>query len=189
MDRRYVKTEKAIRSAYFSLLLEESNKITIAEIARMADIDRKTFYLHYQSLDDIVVRYAEEKLEELKGMLKQRGFFAEPYNLETLFYCLNRLALKDIELYRRLSKDPSYDFFWQTLHDMIRDTVFSVYIEPGQDESGRLQTYIDFYTSGIIAVYRRWLEIENDISMDELSHYLSRFTDSAVRIFKKIPDE
>ena len=48
MDRRVEKTRKSIREAYFDLLMRDGKrKITIAEIARNANIDRKTFYLLY----------------------------------------------------------------------------------------------------------------------------------------------
>ncbi len=47
-DRRVRKTKKAIQDAYFRLLEKKrTEKITVAEITREADIDRKTFYLHY----------------------------------------------------------------------------------------------------------------------------------------------
>lgn len=33
---------------------QDYHKITIASVAREADIDRKTFYLHYRSVSDLV---------------------------------------------------------------------------------------------------------------------------------------
>ena len=44
-DRRVVRTRKAIREAFFKLMENQDyHKITIASVAREADIDRKTFY-------------------------------------------------------------------------------------------------------------------------------------------------
>ena len=62
-DRRVAKTKAAIQSSFFELLKEKSiDKITIADICRKADIDRSTFYYHYEDyptflkkLDDQVV--------------------------------------------------------------------------------------------------------------------------------------
>ena len=70
MDRRIAKTRKAIQNAYFSLLAEDTTRITIAEIARRANIDRKTFYLHYESVDDIVKKTCIEKLQDLNKRLE-----------------------------------------------------------------------------------------------------------------------
>ena len=50
-DRRVLRTKKAIQNAYLDLLKKKgTEKITISDIAREADIDRKTFYLHLSAL-------------------------------------------------------------------------------------------------------------------------------------------
>ena len=183
MDRRFLKTEKAIREAYFSLLLSGEAKISVAEIARKADIDRKTFYLHYRSADDIVVAYARETLSELLNMLKKRGFYSEPYDLAVLFECLNEMMMKDVDLYRKLSRDHNYDFFWETIRAIVNESVSDLYLRDlDHRNSKEIQTYIDFYTSGILAVYRRWLETEDGLSLDELGTYLSRISVTAIQI-------
>ena len=76
-DRRITKTRKAIQNAYLNLLKQKgTEKITISDIAREADIDRKTFYLHYDSTEDIIRDYAEEKTKELLARLTIRSFFS-----------------------------------------------------------------------------------------------------------------
>ncbi|MDO4443822.1 MAG: TetR/AcrR family transcriptional regulator [Slackia sp.] len=51
-DRRILKTRKALFDAFDRLIrAKDYDKITISELAREADIDRKTFYLHYPSID------------------------------------------------------------------------------------------------------------------------------------------
>ena len=43
MDRRVRKTHKAIMQAYFDLIREnKTTKVSVSDIARKADIDRKT---------------------------------------------------------------------------------------------------------------------------------------------------
>ena len=52
LDRRILKTRKALFAAFDRLICSKDyDKITISELAREADIDRKTFYLHYASID------------------------------------------------------------------------------------------------------------------------------------------
>ena len=49
LDRRVIKTKKAIRNAFAKLISEKDiNKITIKDIADTADINRKTFYNYYR---------------------------------------------------------------------------------------------------------------------------------------------
>ena len=60
-DRRVAKTRSAIAEAFWALLGEnEFAHVTISGIARTAAIDRKTFYLHYRSIDDLLAALVTE---------------------------------------------------------------------------------------------------------------------------------
>jgi len=55
IDRRILKTKRAIRNALAGLLAtKELSEITIREIADAADINRKTFYSYYRDVYQIV---------------------------------------------------------------------------------------------------------------------------------------
>lgn len=48
-DRRVRKTKQAIKNAFIQLLNKKDlEKITIQDITELADINRGTFYLHYE---------------------------------------------------------------------------------------------------------------------------------------------
>ena len=102
MDRRVGKTKKAIQAAYFDLLKEKGNeKISVTEIARAADIDRKTFYLHYESTDQIIREFAKAKTKELLARNPNLSFFwsqVQDTSVEML-----------VEIYARHSKLPKSD--------------------------------------------------------------------------------
>lgn len=54
-DRRVVRTRAAVVAAFDTLLMEkEASQITVTDIAREANIDRKTFYAHFGSVDRLV---------------------------------------------------------------------------------------------------------------------------------------
>jgi AcrR family transcriptional regulator len=58
MDRRVARTKKNIYYAFFQLVQTKAiDEITVSELARTADIDRKTFYLHYQTVQDVFVEF------------------------------------------------------------------------------------------------------------------------------------
>ena len=55
IDRRVLKTRQAIEEALASLILKtDYDKITVSALAKEANINRKTFYLHYDSVDDVL---------------------------------------------------------------------------------------------------------------------------------------
>lgn len=64
-DRRRPATKRRIREALAELLEESAfEKITVTALAERADIDRKTFYLHYGSISDLMAEIQGEILEE-----------------------------------------------------------------------------------------------------------------------------
>lgn len=60
-DLRVRKTKQAIRNAFKEMICEmDLNEITIKELTLRAQINRKTFYLHYQCLDDVMTELEDE---------------------------------------------------------------------------------------------------------------------------------
>lgn len=59
MDLRIKKTKRAIRSAFAELIKEKPmEKITVKEIAERAEINKTTFYAHYETVYDLVDQLA-----------------------------------------------------------------------------------------------------------------------------------
>ncbi len=60
MDRRIKRTKTAVFNAMLELMVEkETNKITVLELCKRADINKSTFYLHYKSMDDCILQCFE----------------------------------------------------------------------------------------------------------------------------------
>ena len=60
-DLRVVRTRKAIRDAFCAMIMEmDYSDITIKELTRRAMINRNTFYLHYESMDALLLELQEE---------------------------------------------------------------------------------------------------------------------------------
>ena len=75
-DRRFARTEKAIVEAFLRLAEERDlSKITVTALAREADIDRKTFYLHYGTVDAVADALLKEEAERVVEVLREEAFF------------------------------------------------------------------------------------------------------------------
>lgn len=66
MDLRVKKTEKAIRSAFYQLIQEKPiEKITVRELSEIAEINKTTFYAHYDTIYDLINRLEQETIESI----------------------------------------------------------------------------------------------------------------------------
>lgn len=169
-DRRITKTKAAIREAFFSMIKEKNApKITVTEIAKRANIDRKTFYLHYDSTEAIVNEFYQELISELLLILERNDFFDRSFDVSSLFQSLNLLIDRDIELYRHIAKMPSYFLFWEEIKNIVKSVVveaMSVRLNMSRDE---LELYAEFYSAGVASAYLTWLKNEVNLTETEVA--------------------
>lgn len=81
-DLRYQKTEALIQKTFREMLAEmDYQQITIQELSQRARINRKTFYLHYASMDDLLHRLQADTMKRFLGPVKDARF---PGDLEKI---------------------------------------------------------------------------------------------------------
>ena len=106
LDRRVVRSRRLIIDAFERLLLKESlEDITVSAIAREADIDRKTFYQHFGSIDGlidyVVAEEVERVLDDVERARDERGSADTEQDLHAFLKSVNEVMCRDIVLNRR----------------------------------------------------------------------------------------
>lgn len=71
-DPRAIRSKKMFKHAVLSLLIEEPSisQLTVQKIADRAELNRATFYLHYQDINDLLRQITHEIFDELSIKLK-----------------------------------------------------------------------------------------------------------------------
>ncbi|SHK52003.1 TetR/AcrR family transcriptional regulator [Hespellia stercorisuis] len=65
-DLRVIKTRRAIKSAFLQLIQKKSlDKITVTELAKAAEINKGTFYLHYSDVYALYYELLQEQVEKI----------------------------------------------------------------------------------------------------------------------------
>ncbi|WP_307891737.1 TetR/AcrR family transcriptional regulator [Bacillus swezeyi] len=71
-DRRINRTKRMIRDALSGLMEEKTfEEITVTDISQKADINRGTFYLHYQDKYDLLEQSESEIIKDIRNISKQ----------------------------------------------------------------------------------------------------------------------
>lgn len=159
IDRRVVKTRAAIRRAFRKLLKEKGlGKLTVSALAREADIDRKTFYLHYDSIDDLIDKEADTMVDDIISTTVSTARAGADYmgRVRAALSRVNELVVSDIELFEYMARNLSMDFVIGLIEKAV-----ARYAERGPG-GGRLGSEevvykMRFYLAGAVAVYSEWL--------------------------------
>ncbi|MGN1272886.1 MAG: TetR/AcrR family transcriptional regulator [Lactobacillus sp.] len=109
-DRRILYTLSVIKDAFLKLIKQKSyNQITITELCRLADITRSTFYIHYNSITDVLNDVLDDALQltsnvntwEMTGSNYSFDYLSQN---ESLIPACQRIG--DSDKYQELLMDP-----------------------------------------------------------------------------------
>ena len=73
IDRRKQKTNSAIEKTFLELILQKGfDNITVKKITEKANIVRKTFYLHYNDIYDLLDKIIEDEIRQLEILCENK---------------------------------------------------------------------------------------------------------------------
>lgn len=173
-DPRAIKTETAIIDA-FTALIEENGyaNVSIKDIAKKAQVNRNTFYLHYKSKEDLTNKLITEAFMSEFGPVMIEQMLTNCVRRRTfrqIFTHVFTVIEQNINLYRLFLIDANLtghiDKFIKKIHDKL------VEILP---ENKRNQIGVNYILYGIYGVIRRWI-IYDLGTIEENVHFLTEFT-------------
>lgn len=159
MDRRNEKTKKLLRNCLINLMnKKEIRKITITDIAKMADINRGTFYLHYLDIYDMVEKIEEQSINDINKIIEHNKESILRNEYFPLLIEIANFIKNDMKLYKVLLSNNGDIAFVGKLKKAMLETFFNnsssfSYIE----DPFILYSLASFIVSGGIGVFEDWL--------------------------------
>ncbi|MCH7321687.1 TetR family transcriptional regulator C-terminal domain-containing protein [Solibacillus sp. MA9] len=178
MDLRVKKTHYNIQQALLVLLKQKSlEDISIAELCRIAEINRGTFYLHYKNVHAVFERYFNEIVDDLKTS------YELPYDLTRdnisnitpemikIFHHVNKY-----EAFYRIVFDEKiplnyYKMLFETIRSFIKSYHNHHLINLTDDE---LDFFLSFTANSIIGVILQWHNNDYKQSPKQLNEILMK---------------
>ena len=180
-----IRSRRLIRQAFVELMKEKDlEKITVTDIVTRADINRGTFYAHYQDTRAVIEQIENEiigKLLEFLGEFHYKNFFQNPL---PLLLKVARYLEDDLEFYRILINAKGSEEFLVRLK-----TIFVAHMATDTDIPESYKRTPDFilrshfFAGGIINLYQVWFRGESDLSFNEISLAVSKIITSSSTIF------
>lgn len=184
LDPRVKRTKKMFKNALKELML--SNKdymdITVKELCEKAELNRRTFYLHYEYIDDVLADIQEDFSQEFYEATKQYDHIKDIEPVVKAFFDIH----DSNPIYEKIILSPAEDY----LREIMRSKTVAVL-----DENDNLQgiRHLDiltqniieqFYHMTVVSAYREWARQRKIISKDEIVKLTTKLVRSGLSFFK-----
>ena len=149
MDIRVKKTKRAIQKTFIDLLREKPiEKITVKEIAERAEINKTTFYSHYETLDALTAEMERQTVQLVcDNMRGAQQLLDEPEAFVQEMFA----ALQQATDYLGVVPVSAMNRFTQHLRDAILEKIKGDNIEPSQYENvGAILIFVMNGLSGLL---------------------------------------
>lgn len=178
-ESKYFVTASLMDEALLILLEQKDfDRITVKELCRKAGVNRTTFYLHYDNMNDLL----EETVASINdGFKKSFASLSDPDPrgevLTSEKYLRPYLTfIKDNMRAYRVIHQKDHLFNSQKTFESFYQSVFSPALSRfGVDEKEKKYVFA-FYTSGTVAIIGKWLEGGCRDSIDMIIDLIERHT-------------
>lgn len=170
-DPRIHKTKLAIRNALFSLMKKKNiSDITISEVSALAEINRKSFYNHYNNLQDVLYEYQEEYLSAIFSTVQfSSKSDSQDYSacIEILYAAIRELQ-KDEILIQFINECNECSHFFSSIGEHIKK------IAPKTPHQMYFNLYVDFISGGISSIFKTIYQNKASFQPEELYSFLEK---------------
>lgn len=184
LDRRIVRSRNAILSAFERLLMEKPlADITVSAIAREANVDRKTFYVHFGTVDGLLDAIAEDVVgmivDSVERTLASLGSDPNERALgaaATFFRTVNEALCNNLVLNRQLIENIPLDDFMARLRAPLEREIGERDLLPMGLKDELFDYSLAFLLSGIIGIYRTWALSDGSVPIERISEVANNLT-------------
>ena len=153
------------------LCTKDISEITVTELTGKAAVNRKTFYLHYDRIEDVIADFGEDLfLLAQEVLLKAIDKKSGTVNISTLFSVLNRTIEENLEFFRVFVRSGAYHIFVSSAVRRKYVSGLHVFLASRINDTALAPYVVEYMTSGVAAMYVKWLCTDlPSVSLDELS--------------------
>ena len=157
-NQRAKATQARITAAFLRLLeTREISKISIQELCRMADVNRSTFYAHYQDIYDLFTRMEEQMSAHMVDIFYDGANNAyRPFNQQR-YTELFSYILQNRQFYQTYLKGGRGHTINLHITEYGRKMLEPVWQQLSESQRRALEYRIEYFNAGINAIIRHWL--------------------------------
>ncbi len=181
--RSAIRSKRLIREAYVSLMQEkESDKISVSDIVRLADLNRGTFYAHYTNPNDVRDEIADEIFQNLNDVLNNFNFANFLTNPAPIFEKLEKIISENMKFYKDvMCYTLSIDFLSKVKESLVERIVADDSVPENVKNDPTFMIGINFFAGGMISLYSDYIQEKVTMPLPQLTSALSKITSEGIK--------
>lgn len=165
-DRRIQKSKAAIVNAFVELAKEnEISKITITDISNLANINRKTFYANFGTIEELVAYIQETLLHGINSVLQIDSNY-NSINQSKFSYLFIQFIDEHIDIIRMLYNNYDKKFVERIIYTYKNFLEYVIPSVNGVDKNKLSEYATCFLVGGIISMVEKWLNDNSTTKAD-----------------------
>ena len=166
-DLRVQRTKKILKDTFKEMIITtDFEKITIKDLCEKAMINRRTFYLHYSSIEDILEDFISEYTQEYYNLIKDFDTIEEVDELVRIYFTYSE---EKGMMFERINTSPKFEYIRlrmiQKVEDYsINDNNFHMLNKFDKVSQNLIHSFINWSCVGL---YREWVKNGRKLPMDE----------------------
>ncbi len=171
-DRRVLYTKMFLRESLLELMKEKPiSKITPTELCRRADINRNTFYAHYDSPEALLASIEDDLYEQIRKSL------THPLRSGNILLTLTEICeaiRKNGDLCKVIFSEHGDKAFLRRIINIARDLCIADWKAAGMDEAdGQMEMLYIFTASGSVSIIEEWAREDMKKSPEQIARFIA----------------
>lgn len=170
-DRRTRRTKKLLKEAFIELLSQKKlNEITVKELCDLADINRGTFYLHYQDIYDLKQQLENEIYQQLNEIVDACPTVIDVTTSNRLFLDLFRFVEKHSALLKAFLGPNGDISFLRKMQTLFKERYLNITLRGKNPcKATNADFSYSFVASGFTGLVESWLNEEQRTPVEEMA--------------------
>lgn len=188
IDRRIIKTKKSISTAFKELIQEkEMSEISISELTKRANITRSTFYMYYQTVEDVRSEIENDIIDNITHSLSETDLLHSLANPYTLFTTLAEEIAQQDENNRYILSSSNSGQLLDKINTKVTEIVMNFIKENDVvSDPARAKYIVAFVMAGTAECFKIWFNHKSSLTLEELCLRISEIVKDALPLVKEL---
>lgn len=173
--RSSIRSKTMIKEAMLELMVEKPfDKITITDIVKKADINRGTFYAHYDNTAEVLKSISASVMDEIAAVFKAKNNSDALWNPRGYLKQISDFFLTNPTYFARLvATDTISEVLNDARHNAIKKILNDLGMDLPESSKAQLSIILDYSISGICTLYTDILLEKIPVTLENSAEYIA----------------